>query len=779
MKKTNLLFKIIPFILICAFLLSSCQLVIPVEKPVTSQKTAENTGKVPASSGQSGSVGNTGDTADPKTTSKDPVNTGDTQNTGEGPEKTDDGPKKTEENPKKTEEGPKKTEEGPKKTEEGPKKTEEGPKKTEGGENTGNKEVVARAVIGSSGDILIHAKVRNSVYNPSTGKYAFDSIFSYIESYVKKRDYSVINFEFAVGAPGDYTSLPFKVPASVCEAVQKIGYDLALTANNHTNDGYQSGFFRTISTLKDLKMDFIGTRQNVSDKKYLIKDINGIKVGFFNFTYGSYNSDGTKNLNGVNCTTTTTPLVNMFSAARLADFYREAEEMIADMRSDGAEAIVLYIHWGEEYYIDPNQTQKAIAKKMCDLGVDVIIGGHPHKLQPVDVIRSTDGKSKTLCLYSTGNFLSNQVIAEMFPTDGCKIPDNQPGNHTRNCNDNGHTEDGILFDFELIKYSDGTVSVGTASAIPFWCMRYTDSSTYNGYAYKIIPLDKSVSSWKDSFKLTSNQESDAKKSYDRTMDIISAGMKKWNDTLSENVMTTSSTGDYPKTNEHQGGEDTPKNLELSFKADLSAYEKYMEPGTDEYLFVVDNSNRLTAKDKPTDLVDVVDTRKDGRDTQKMRLVAEKALEAFFIEMRANGFSDVSVTSAYRSYYTQEYLFNTSVDNWKKKINPDTGKNYTEAEAKLKAAEGTQLPGLSEHQTGLCCDMHNLPTAKQEFASQAAAVWMAENCWKFGFILRYLPDKEDITKIKFEPWHFRYVGRTHAKKIYELGVCLEEYMELIK
>ena len=89
------------------------------------------------------------------------------------------------------------------------------------------------------------------------------------------------------------------------------------------------------------------------------------------------------------------------------------------------------------------------------------------------------------------------------------------------------------------------------------------------------------------------------------------------------------------------------------------------------------------------------------------------------------------------------------------------------------------PGTSEHQTGLCCDMHNLPSADQRFAKQDAYKWLLENCYKFGFILRFPEDKEDITGYSFEPWHYRFVGRYHASEMHRVGMCLEEYVAYLE
>jgi len=212
--------------------------------------------------------------------------------------------------------------------------------------------------------------------------------------------------------------------------------------------------------------------------------------------------------------------------------------------------------------------------------------------------------------------------------------------------------------------------------------------------------------------------------------------------------------------------------DLGFIANLDDYEMYMNPADrDEYLILINTESRLDESYVPADLTDVVDTRKDGRATQQMRLYAEKALEAMFIELRANGFNDVSVTSAYRSYAQQQANFNNRMATY-------TGK-MTKEEAYAKTATIIAIPGTSEHQSGLCADLHNLPSALTAFADEEAGKWLAANCQKFGFILRYPKGKEDVTGIIFEPWHFRYVGRWHATKIMESGLCLEEYMASIQ
>ena len=222
---------------------------------------------------------------------------------------------------------------------------------------------------------------------------------------------------------------------------------------------------------------------------------------------------------------------------------------------------------------------------------------------------------------------------------------------------------------------------------------------------------------------------------------------------------------------------------VTFQADLKDYERYMNPvETEEYLILVNPEHPLTAADAPTDLIDVVNTRKDGRAMQKMRYTAEKALEALYLEAQAEGMLTaqtpsgyvLSVTSAYRDYATQAYLFSNYTEQ-ELAANP----SLTREQAEAKVETYSCRPGTSEHQTGLCCDMHTLSGADISFAKEEQASWLADNAWKFGFILRFPKDKTDVTKISYEPWHFRYVGRLHAYRIHELGLCLEEYVELLE
>ena len=228
-----------------------------------------------------------------------------------------------------------------------------------------------------------------------------------------------------------------------------------------------------------------------------------------NYTYET-NSDPNKvSLNGgANLKDNEKDLINVFMKDDVAGFSTSLEQNIADMKADGAEAIVLYIHWGEEYQTVQNSQQKAVAQAACELGVDVIVGGHPHVIQPMDLLQSeNDPNHKTVCLYSTGNALSNQRLGNISYVK------------------TAHTEDGIIFNFTFVKYSDGTVRVENVNLIPTWVNLYTSGTTGRA-VYDILPLDDQIEDWKTQFELTDYSLTKAQNSYDRTMKIVGTGLQK-------------------------------------------------------------------------------------------------------------------------------------------------------------------------------------------------------------------------------------------------------------
>ncbi len=246
------------------------------------------------------------------------------------------------------------------------------------------------------------------------------------------------------------------------------------------------------------------------------------------------------------------------------------------------------------------------------------------------------------------------------------------------------------------------------------------------------------------------------------------------------LLINSFKSDAPETPEENGHAVVPEQAQpisyeervgKAYKIDITPYLEFIEPEDKyEYVYLVNPANPLSKDYEPEDLTDCGHTRKDGRATQKLRKYAAESLKAFLSEAKQYGFDDITVTSAYRSYSYQDYLFNMYFQqDWA------TGKYKTKEECEKHTLTYSTKPGTSEHQSGLCLDMHNHPSATDAFGGTAEADWLEENCYRFGFILRYPKDKTDITGIKYEPWHFRFVGRDAATEMHELGLTLEEYV----
>lgn len=379
--------------------------------------------------------------------------------------------------------------------------------------------------IGATGDILLHQQVIDSGYQNDTGIYDYSYIFQHLTEYVNAFDYAIGNMEGTLSGNKDgysYGGWPsFNAPDAIAEAAQNAGFDMLLTANNHSYDKGDHGFHRTQQVISGLGLDYIGTRQNVEDKNYLVKELGGIKIGISCYTYDTrtWNDEHKISLNGIILSEENAQLVNTFNEWYLDEFYTKLSGEMDAMKAEGADVIVLFIHWGEEYKTTPNSTQKKIAQGLCDLGVDVIIGGHPHVMQPMEMLTSTlDPEKNTLCLYSMGNAVSNITHRDKDPNTGEPRP--------------YECEDGMLFHVTFARYSDGTVVVEGADVIPYYVNRYY-SSKLERNMFPIIPLALPEDQWQSTYDLSDEMLANCKKSLARTNAIIAESLASVNEFLSQ------------------------------------------------------------------------------------------------------------------------------------------------------------------------------------------------------------------------------------------------------
>lgn len=242
----------------------------------------------------------------------------------------------------------------------------------------------------ATGDILMHNTVIAAGFD--NGKYQYDTMFYPIKSIVESADYAMINLEAALAGPEKgYTGYPlFNAPDSLAEALKNTGFDLITNANNHILDRGFAGAMRTLDVLRQNGLDTTGINKSQQEKdNLLIKEIRGIKVGFLAYGYDT---------NGIPLPQDKPYFYNLLDEQNIL-------KDIGAMRPQ-VDILVLSLHWGVEYSPYPTEKQVELAHRFLAQGADVIIGGHPHVLQPAEVL-TIKGKKKFV-VYSMGNSLGDQ-----------------------------------------------------------------------------------------------------------------------------------------------------------------------------------------------------------------------------------------------------------------------------------------------------------------------------------------------------------------------------------
>ncbi len=200
------------------------------------------------------------------------------------------------------------------------------------------------------------------------------------------------------------------------------------------------------------------------------------------------------------------------------------------------------------------------------------------------------------------------------------------------------------------------------------------------------------------------------------------------------------------------------------------YISYTKSGVDElnewYLILVNKDNRLASKWTPDSLTTVHSSNYNYRLDSRV-VAAYKDM----VNAAARDGLNLYPISAYRTVDMQTSNFNNKVQRVMK-ANP----SLTREQAEVEAATVVARPRTSEHECGLAVDFIDV---EERFANTREGKWLKEHCTEFGFILRYEKEKQNITNVIYEPWHFRFVGVKHAKRIEQLGMCLEEYIDYIK
>ena len=344
----------------------------------------------------------------------------------------------------------------------------------------------------SHGNLIIHQSQINGAKNENG--YDFSPSFQYIKEMVSEADISLGILEGAL-AGGEPTGYPiFNSPDEVIDSLRDTGIDVVNYANNHIYDYDDEGLQRTIEITKEKGLDVLGIKSTEEEKSYLVKEVDGVKIGFASYVFETETINGYKTINSNPVSINSENLINTFNYNDLESFYNRIASEISAMKAEGVEFIIASMHWGEEYNTYIEATQNEIAKKLNELGVDIILGGHPHVIQPYEIICNESGHS-TFVIYSQGNSLSNQSEQEIGVAE---------------------SEDGIMIKFTLEK-KDGNVSLKEYKIIPTWV--YKEEKGDGTYYHKIIPVEDALAN-PDKYGINSDVYARLENSLNRTKSIL-------------------------------------------------------------------------------------------------------------------------------------------------------------------------------------------------------------------------------------------------------------------
>ena len=305
-----------------------------------------------------------------------------------------------------------------------------------------------RVTLAATGDIMVHS-TQIKAARQHDGSYDFNSVFTDIQPYLEAADLTFANLETTFGGSEPYTGYPlFNAPDAMADALKNAGFDIIQTANNHTMDSKAKGAVRTYNVLREKGLSPVGTAASPEDRKPLIVEKNGIKLAFLAYTYGT---------NGIPVPEDQPYLVNLIDEDVIAQDIQQSKE-------DGAEFIIVGLHFGNEFEREPNEEQRQLVNRVFEMGADVILGGHPHVLQPMEQMEV--GGEKKFVIYSLGNFVSNQFSYTVS---------------------NPYANKGVILYLDIEKHAENeTAALKEVRFLPTVVHRYEQ----NGIGYTILPIEE-------------------------------------------------------------------------------------------------------------------------------------------------------------------------------------------------------------------------------------------------------------------------------------------------
>ena len=307
------------------------------------------------------------------------------------------------------------------------------------------------------GDIMCHNSQYTDAYIASSDTYDFSYVFDNIKDYIGKADVAIGNLETTfAGKKRGYSNYPrFNSPEQLATDLKELGIDVLSTANNHSMDTGYSGLVSTLNFLDEAGISHTGTYSSAEDQnKILVKDINGIKIAFLAFTYGT---------NGIPVPKDNSYCINLIDEDLILKQLDSAKKQNPDL-------ICVNMHWGNEYQLKQNDTQKNLADLLFKNGVDVILGSHPHVLQPMEkrTVTLEDGTTKDcFVIYSLGNFISGQT--------------------------KDNTKNSVILNIKFTKNGEtDKTTIDSVSYVPIYMYK---ASSGNTKKFRVLDIEKSIADY--------------------------------------------------------------------------------------------------------------------------------------------------------------------------------------------------------------------------------------------------------------------------------------------
>lgn len=254
-------------------------------------------------------------------------------------------------------------------------------------------ELLSRVSFVAVGDNLIHDTVYEQAAARSSSGYDFSYAYEKVAPLIEAPDVAILNQETIISTEHNVSSYPmFNSPVEVGEEMLKIGFDVFNIATNHSLDCGEKGLISAINYWKSKNVITTGAYLNSEEQsKIAMNEVNGVKIAYLGFT---------ESTNGLSL-----PSDSEVVLVRASDETLLQEKIMRAKQT--ADVVIVNAHWGNEYTHEPTDAQRELAEKLASWGADVIIGNHPHVIQPVEYIENSDGR-RTLVAYSLGNFISAQ-----------------------------------------------------------------------------------------------------------------------------------------------------------------------------------------------------------------------------------------------------------------------------------------------------------------------------------------------------------------------------------